>query len=154
MLFRSAAITGTNGKTSVANFCRQIWEFCGKDAASMGTLGVVSRAAGLKGGESLTTPDSVGLHEILSNLAKSEVNYLALEASSHGLHQSRLSGVNVQIAAMTNISRDHLDYHKTFDAYFDAKMMLFTDILAGDGVAVLNAEIGRASCRARVFRAV
>jgi UDP-N-acetylmuramoyl-L-alanyl-D-glutamate--2,6-diaminopimelate ligase len=131
-------ITGTNGKSSVAGFTRQIWALLGHNSASMGTLGL--DADGFEAGPSLTTPDPVTLHETLSDLASAGIQHLALEASSHGLDQYRLDGVRFAAAAFTNFSRDHLDYHKTEAAYFDAKLRLFRFLLPHDGAAVLNAD--------------
>ena len=109
------AVTGTSGKTSVASFTRQIWTTLGFAAASIGTVGVVS-PKGEKYG-SLTTPDPVELHRTLDQLAGEGVTHLALEASSHGLDQHRLDGVRIAAGAFTNLSRDHLDYHPTMEAY-------------------------------------
>ena len=119
-----AAVTGTSGKTSVAAFTRQIWAALGDQAASIGTIGVVS-PKGEKYG-SLTTPDPVELHRTLDALAGEGVTHLALEASSHGLDQHRLDGVRIAAGAFTNLSRDHLDYHATLEDYLAAKLRLFT----------------------------
>ncbi len=141
-----AAVTGTNGKTSVVTFLGQLWAKLGLHAASAGTLGIATYgfAAGdtprLEHQIALTTPDSVDLHRSLSELAASGVERLAMEASSHGLEQYRLDGVRVAAAAFTNLSRDHLDYHGTMEEYLRAKVRLFSDILAGDGTAVVNAD--------------
>jgi UDP-N-acetylmuramoyl-L-alanyl-D-glutamate--2,6-diaminopimelate ligase len=132
------AVTGTSGKTSVADFARQIFAALGHQAASLGTIGVVKPDGSLYG--SLTTPDPVTLHKILAELADEGVTHLALEASSHGLDQHRLDGVRIKAAAFTNLGRDHLDYHPTMEAYLSAKMRLFTEILPEDGVAVVNAD--------------
>ena len=132
------AVTGTSGKTSVADFTRQIFASLGHQAASLGTIGVVKPDGSLYG--SLTTPDPVSLHKILAKLAEEGVTHLALEASSHGLDQHRLDGVSIKAAAFTNLGRDHLDYHPTMEAYLAAKMRLFTEVLPEDGVAVLNAD--------------
>jgi UDP-N-acetylmuramoyl-L-alanyl-D-glutamate--2,6-diaminopimelate ligase len=134
-----AAVTGTNGKTSVASFVRQIWEAMGIRAASLGTVGIT----GPRGSTYLehTTPDPVTLHEALARLAEDHVDHLALEASSHGLAQYRLDGVRISAAGFTNITRDHLDYHATFEAYFDAKMRLFSELLAEGAPAVINADV-------------
>ncbi|NQW12043.1 MAG: UDP-N-acetylmuramoyl-L-alanyl-D-glutamate--2,6-diaminopimelate ligase [Alphaproteobacteria bacterium] len=132
-----AAVTGTNGKTSVAEFTRQMWATLGHEAASLGTLGV-TRATGTEG-PSLTTPDPVRLHTALRDLARNGVDHAVIEASSHGLDQARLDGVTVQAAAFTNLSRDHLDYHGTVEAYRAAKLRLF-DRVAADGTAVLNLD--------------
>ncbi|MEE9140424.1 MAG: UDP-N-acetylmuramoyl-L-alanyl-D-glutamate--2,6-diaminopimelate ligase [Alphaproteobacteria bacterium] len=133
-----AAVTGTNGKTSVAGFVRQIWERLGFCAGSIGTLGVIAPGSERPG--ALTTPDPVELHKILSDLAGRGVEHLALEASSHGLEQYRLDGVRVSAAGFTNLSRDHLDYHDGMEAYFRAKMRLFDSVMAPGGTAVLNAD--------------
>lgn len=133
-----AAVTGTNGKTSVAYFLRQIWLACGKPAASLGTIGVVlpQRVIELKH----TTPEPVELHGLLKLLKDEGINHLAIEASSHGLDQHRLDGLKLSAAGFTNISRDHLDYHHTPEDYLAAKLRLFRDLLAGDGIAVVNAD--------------
>ena len=133
-----SAVTGTNGKTSVVSFVRQIWEGLGREAASLGTLGV--DAPGYQTSKGLTTPDPADLHECLALLNKRGVENVALEASSHGLDQYRLDGVNISIAGFTNISRDHLDYHGSKEKYFYAKQRLFTEVLMEDGVSVLNAD--------------
>jgi UDP-N-acetylmuramoyl-L-alanyl-D-glutamate--2,6-diaminopimelate ligase len=144
-----AAVTGTSGKTSVAAFTRQIWAALGRKAASIGTIGVVtpptppSPASGRgKGGGygALTTPDPVELHRILDRLAGDGVTHLALEASSHGLDQHRLDGVRIAIASFTNLSRDHLDYHGTQEAYLRAKLILFERLVAADGTAVVEVD--------------
>ncbi|MGZ9105460.1 MAG: UDP-N-acetylmuramoyl-L-alanyl-D-glutamate--2,6-diaminopimelate ligase, partial [Rhodoplanes sp.] len=134
-----AAVTGTNGKTSVVNFLRQIWSMLGLRAASMGTLGI--KAPNFEATGSLTTPDPVELHRALAQLADDGVHYLALEASSHGLEQNRLDGLRIKAAAFTNLSRDHLDYHGSMDAYFAAKRRLIGELLADGGTAVLNADV-------------
>lgn len=134
-----AAVTGTNGKSSVAGFARQIWEGLGLPAASLGTLGLepaLAETAGL----SLTTPDPVLLHHLLAELAGRKIDHLAMEASSHGLEQFRLDGVRIRIAIFTTLSRDHLDYHGSMAAYLNAKLRLFRELLAEKGTAVLNAD--------------
>lgn len=134
------AVTGTNGKTSIANFTRQLWQFLGLRAASMGTLGVQSPESFIPLGH--TTPDPVQIHRTLNGLALSGVDHLAMEASSHGLAQYRLDGVNITAAAFTNLTRDHLDYHEDFDDYLFAKMRLIGEILKPGSIAVLNSEAG------------
>ena len=133
-----AAVTGTNGKTSVVTFLRQIWTGLGAKAASAGTLGIVAK--GFENRKSLTTPDSAELHRNLRDLARFGIRRLALEASSHGLSQHRLDGVRVAIAGFTNLTRDHLDYHGSMDDYLATKLRLFTEIIAADGTAVINAD--------------
>ena len=132
------AVTGTNGKTSVAVFVRQIWEQLGFRAASLGTIGVV----GPGGTEYLqhTTPDPVKLHATLARLAEDHVQHLAVEASSHGLSQYRLDGLQLAAGAFTNLTRDHLDYHGSLDDYFEAKMRLFTELLPRGAPAVINMD--------------
>nr|WP_328702861.1 UDP-N-acetylmuramoyl-L-alanyl-D-glutamate--2,6-diaminopimelate ligase [Arenibaculum pallidiluteum] len=133
------AVTGTNGKTSTVQFTRQIWERLGRRAASLGTLGVTAR--GLDRYGSLTTPDTVSLHATLAELADAGIDHLAMEASSHGLDQHRLDGVRILSAGFTNLSRDHLDYHGSMDAYLAAKAMLFDRVLVPGGAAALNADV-------------
>src|SRR6201999_2092927 len=133
-----AAVTGTNGKTSVASFLRQIWAALGHPAASLGTVGLVSP----KGEEysNLTTPDPIALHKIVDRLAGEGVTHLALEASSHGLDQHRLDGLQLSAGGFTNITRDHLDYHPSFDDYRSAKLKLFMNVLPEKAGAVISAD--------------
>lgn len=131
------AVTGTNGKTSVSSFCRQIWEVLGLAGVNLGTTGVEGAwAYPLKH----TTPEPITLHRVMAEAAANGVTHVAMEASSHGLDQRRLDGVLLAAAGFTNFTQDHLDYHETFDAYFAAKMGLFTRVLAEDGVAVVNLD--------------
>ncbi|MDR3514390.1 MAG: UDP-N-acetylmuramoyl-L-alanyl-D-glutamate--2,6-diaminopimelate ligase [Azospirillaceae bacterium] len=134
-----AAVTGTNGKTSTVQFCRQLWAALGCQAGALGTLGVT--APGLDHYGAWTTPDPVILHQTLAELSAHGIDHLAMEASSHGLDQFRLDGVRIQVAGFTNLSRDHLDYHGDMDAYFTAKAALFDRILPSGGSAVLNADV-------------
>jgi UDP-N-acetylmuramoyl-L-alanyl-D-glutamate--2,6-diaminopimelate ligase len=133
-----AAVTGTNGKTSVVHFTREIWTALGHPAASLGTLGLVT-AAERRPGE-LTTPDPAALHRDLAALAGQGIEHVAIEASSHGLHQFRLDGVSVAAAAFTNLTRDHLDYHGDMAHYRAAKDHLFTTLLVPSGSAILNRD--------------
>lgn len=135
-----AAVTGTNGKSSVVTFLRQIWCRLGYKAASMGTLGV--RAPGREDSLAHTTPDPVTIHRILAELADDGVDHLALEASSHGLDQRRLDGIRIASAAFTNLSRDHLDYHADSEDYLAAKMRLFDTVMAPAGTVVVYAGSG------------
>jgi UDP-N-acetylmuramoyl-L-alanyl-D-glutamate--2,6-diaminopimelate ligase len=132
------AVTGTSGKTSVAAFTRQIWTALGHRAASIGTVGVVSPRGATYG--SLTTPDPVALHRTLDALAGDEITHLAIEASSHGLDQYRLDGLHIAAGAFTNITRDHLDYHLSFEAYFAAKLRLFAVLIESGGAAVIDVD--------------
>lgn len=152
-----AAVTGTNGKTSVATFTRQIWQALGHDAASLGTLGLQPPRADAPA--SLTTPDPVELHRCLATLTRDHIDHVVLEASSHGLDQSRLDGIRVSAAAFTNLTRDHLDYHGTMEAYLAAKLRLFTGLLQEGGAAVVNIDDPAgadvvAACRARGVRLI
>jgi len=134
----AVAVTGTNGKTSVASFLRQLWAKEGFQAASLGTIGVVSP----NGTQTLrhTTPEPIELHTLLAGLARDGVTHLALEASSHGLQQRRLDGVTLAAGAFTNISRDHLDYHASFEDYFAQKLRLFGDLLPPGASAVVDMD--------------
>ena len=132
------AVTGTSGKTSVAEFTRQVFAALGHASASLGTIGLVKPDGSVYGG--LTTPDPVSLHKTLAELAGEGVTHLSFEASSHGLDQHRLDGVRLKAAAFTNLGRDHLDYHPTMEAYLAAKLRLFTELLPAGGVAVVNAD--------------
>jgi UDP-N-acetylmuramoyl-L-alanyl-D-glutamate--2,6-diaminopimelate ligase len=139
----TVAVTGTNGKTSVTSFCRQIWAALNQSSASIGTLGVEAPQldwAQPAGSYNLTTPDSVTLHNEMSDLAKAGVTHLAMEASSHGLEQYRLDGVHLMAAGFTNLTRDHLDYHGSMGAYFNAKARLFSEVLPAGSLAVINAD--------------
>lgn len=132
------AVTGTAGKTSVASFTRQIYAAAGLPAASIGTTGVQSPKTMIEG--ALTTPDPVVLHKILHDLVTEGTNHVAMEASSHGLDQRRLDGVELAAAAFTNIGRDHMDYHPTVEDYFAAKMRLFDTLLGKGRPAVIFAD--------------
>jgi len=136
------AVTGTDGKTSTADFFRQFCHHMGKTSASIGTLGILSGNGEMLFPSTLTTPDAIELHKILAEL---KADYVCMEASSGGLHQHRLDGVTLQAAAFTNLARDHLDYHKTEEAYFAAKLRLFDSLLPEGGTAVLNQDDARFS---------
>ncbi|PWB81636.1 MAG: UDP-N-acetylmuramoyl-L-alanyl-D-glutamate--2,6-diaminopimelate ligase [Methylocystaceae bacterium] len=133
-----AAVTGTSGKSSVVDFLRQIWIALGREAASLGTIGVVDKTGAHYG--SLTTPGPVALHETLDELAAGGVTHLAMEASSLGIDQCRLDGVRLGVGAFTNFSRDHLDHHADLEEYFSAKMRLFDTLLQPGQTAVVDAD--------------
>jgi UDP-N-acetylmuramoyl-L-alanyl-D-glutamate--2,6-diaminopimelate ligase len=131
------AVTGTNGKTSVSTFVRQIWIEMGLQAVNLGTTGVEGAwSAPL----AHTTPEPITLHRTLAQAARHGITHGAMEASSHGLDQRRLDGVTLRAAGFTNFTQDHLDYHETFEAYFDAKAGLFARVLPEDGTAVINID--------------
>ncbi|GAA3996019.1 UDP-N-acetylmuramoyl-L-alanyl-D-glutamate--2,6-diaminopimelate ligase [Sphingomonas humi] len=129
------AVTGTNGKTSTVEMTRQLWRMAGQRSASVGTLGVTTADDQVKTG--LTTPDIVTFLSNLSGLRTMGITHVAYEASSHGLDQYRSEGLTVSAAAFTNFSRDHLDYHGTMEAYFEAKMRLFDEVVDDHGTAVV-----------------
>ncbi|WP_425300346.1 UDP-N-acetylmuramoyl-L-alanyl-D-glutamate--2,6-diaminopimelate ligase [Pukyongiella litopenaei] len=134
------AVTGTNGKTSVASFLRQIWAALGREAVNLGTTGVEGAwSAPL----AHTTPEPITLHRVLAEAARHGITHAAMEASSHGLEQRRLDGVRLAAAGFTNFTQDHLDYHESFDAYFAAKAGLFRRVLSEDGTAVINLDDDR-----------
>ncbi|MDN5247868.1 MAG: UDP-N-acetylmuramoyl-L-alanyl-D-glutamate--2,6-diaminopimelate ligase [Wolbachia endosymbiont of Tyrophagus putrescentiae] len=134
----AAAVTGTNGKTSVVEFCRQIWQHAGYNAASIGTLGI--RISDNIRHNNLTTPDADDLYAILHEINKKNIENVVLEASSHGIDQYRIHGLKLRAAAFTNFSPDHLDYHGNIDKYFEAKKRLFYEILPEGETAILNAD--------------
>ncbi len=146
------AVTGTNGKTSAIAFYRQIQTLLGRKAAALGTLGLTVGETPSDSG--LTTPDALTLHRTLADLASRDATHVGMEASSHGLHQHRLDGVNLSAAAFTNFSRDHLDYHPDMNAYLQTKTRLFCECLEPGKTAALNADIPeygrlRAACTQR-----
>ncbi len=138
------AVTGTNGKTSVAGFCRQMFASAGFKSASMGTLGVRVSAPGVADEQitppGLTTPDAADVAELMARVAQAGVTHLALEASSHGIDQRRLDGVRLAAAGFLNLTQDHLDYHGTMGVYRAAKLRLFETLLTRGRTAVLNAD--------------
>ena len=135
-----AGITGTNGKTSTACFAADLWTMCGENAGSLGTLGAT--ASGFEHKLQHTTPEPVTLHNVMHKMATSGVTHLAMEVSSHGLAQYRADGVRFSIAAFTNLSQDHLDYHEDFEDYFGAKKRLFAKLLPDVGAIVVNMDGG------------
>jgi UDP-N-acetylmuramoyl-L-alanyl-D-glutamate--2,6-diaminopimelate ligase len=133
-----AAVTGTSGKTSVAQFAREIWQTLGRQSASIGTLGLVTAKETRYG--SLTTPDAITLHRMLDEISGNGISHLAMEASSHGLAMNRLDHVRIKAAAFTNLSHDHLDFHETMENYLETKRRLFVEVLPEGGAAVINAD--------------
>ncbi|MFP4519034.1 MAG: UDP-N-acetylmuramoyl-L-alanyl-D-glutamate--2,6-diaminopimelate ligase [Oceanicaulis sp.] len=133
-----AAVTGTNGKSSTVEFLRQIWASAGLEAAALGTLGV-TRASG-RTDVGYTTPDAIALHRSIDALTREGVTHLAMEASSHGLKQKRMDAVKVTAAAFTNLTQDHLDYHRDFEDYFNAKLGLFNRVAEAGAPAVIHMD--------------
>ncbi|MDR1694801.1 MAG: UDP-N-acetylmuramoyl-L-alanyl-D-glutamate--2,6-diaminopimelate ligase [Lactobacillaceae bacterium] len=132
------AVTGTNGKTSIASFCAQMFKKLGLKSATIGTLGVVSDDYSFDFG--VTTPDAIEFHKTLQKLAENGVEAVAYEASSHGLDQHRAEDVDLKAAGFTNLTQDHLDYHKNMEDYLLAKKKLFTEVLPQNGIAIINAD--------------
>lgn len=132
------AVTGTNGKTSIASYCAQIFNKLGLKSATIGTLGIVSDDYNYDFGT--TTPDAIEFHKSLQTLAKNGVEAVTFEASSHGLDQFRIDNTPIKAAGFTNLTQDHLDYHKDMSDYMQAKKRLFAEVLPQDGIAVLNAD--------------
>jgi UDP-N-acetylmuramoyl-L-alanyl-D-glutamate--2,6-diaminopimelate ligase len=129
------AVTGTNGKTSTVEMTRQIWRMMGHRSASIGTLGVTTSDDQVKTG--LTSPDIVTFLSNVAGLKRMGISHVAYEASSHGLDQYRAECVPLAAVAFTNFSRDHLDYHASMDAYFEAKMRLFDEVIEPGRTAVV-----------------
>ena len=137
---RVYAVTGTSGKSSIVWFCRELCLMNGIKAGSIGTMGVFGDDYAEEG--SLTSPEPVVLHKAIARLkSETQMTDLFLEASSHGIDQERIAGLDIHVAAFTNLSHEHLDYHETLEAYFNAKMRLFTVFLEQGGAAVINADI-------------
>lgn len=132
------AVTGTNGKTSTVELTRQLWRMAGHPAASIGTLGVTTGQDRVTTG--LTTPDIVTFLANMSGLASEGITHAAFEASSHGLDQYRTEGLRVAAGAFTNLTRDHLDYHGTMEAYLAAKLRLASEVVADKGALVVWAD--------------
>ncbi len=132
------AVTGTNGKTSSVEMARQMWRMLGHRSASIGTLGVTTADDQVKTG--LTTPDIVTFLNNMAGLKRMGISHVAYEASSHGLDQHRAEGVPLKAVGFTNFSRDHLDYHQTMDAYFEAKMQLVGRLAEPGAAAVVWAD--------------
>jgi len=138
---RLVGVTGTNGKTTTVGMLRHLLDERDARAASIGTLGVLVGSEGVvhPGGNGLTTPGPVELQRLLRELVDAGVRTVAMETSSHALHQHRLDTLRFAAGVFTNLTRDHLDYHGTMEAYLGAKAMLI-DLLAPGGTAVVNAD--------------
>ncbi len=136
------AVTGTNGKTSIANFYYQILKYNNREVATIGTLGVTSKKFKLKTDN--TTLDSINIHKTLKRLKKSNIDNVIIEASSHGLKQFRLNNINFNTALFTNLSRDHLDYHKTYQDYLNSKLILFNKLVKKNGNIIYDDRVSQA----------
>ncbi len=136
------AVTGTNGKSSVAHFLSQIWTYSGIKSSNLGTLGLFIEQKSVSPENitipNLTTPDPVTFHMIMEYLVAQNVNHCVFEASSHALEQKRCYSATLTAAAFTNLASDHLDYHKTKEAYLATKLKLFQEILPSDKPAVIS----------------
>jgi UDP-N-acetylmuramoyl-L-alanyl-D-glutamate--2,6-diaminopimelate ligase len=146
----TVAVTGTNGKSSIVSFARQLWTGLGHAAASVGTLGVETASTSVP--LALTTPDPIALHRVLAELARGGVDHAAIEASSHALAQRRVDGVRLAAAAFSNLTRDHFDYHGSEAAYLAAKASLFSEVLPEGAAAVLNADVPEYAALAAIAR--
>ena len=133
------AVTGTNGKSSVANFYFQILKNLKINSAAIGTLGIFYKNKVKR--TNLTTPDIITIHKELNFFKKKKIDNVCLEASSHGLHQNRLDGINFTAGIFTNFTQDHLDYHKNLKNYLRAKLYLFSSLLKKNSFAILDTDI-------------
>jgi UDP-N-acetylmuramoyl-L-alanyl-D-glutamate--2,6-diaminopimelate ligase len=138
---RLVGVTGTNGKTTTVGMLRHLLDTPTSRCASIGTLGVLVGSEGIEipGGSGLTTPGPVELQRVLRQLVDAGVGTVAMETSSHALHQRRVEGLRFSAGVFTNLTRDHLDYHVTMEAYLAAKALL-VESLTADGVAIVNAD--------------
>ena len=132
------AITGTNGKTTSAFLMNAMLEAEGRKTALLGTI--KNKIGDKSVPASLTTPGLLDLYDFASRAVEAGCTDLVMEASSHSLHQGRVAGIKFRSGLFSNLTQDHLDYHKTMDAYFEAKKLLFTKYLADNGVAVINID--------------
>ncbi len=133
------AVTGTNGKSSVADFFCQILDLNKVPVGSIGTLGIKTGKKFKK--SKLTSPDIISLHRQLSFFKKLKINNVIIEASSHGLHQGRLDGLNIKIAIFTNFSQDHLDYHKNMKHYLRSKLILISKLLDKNKTVISDSSL-------------
>ncbi len=134
-----AAITGTNGKSSTVHMVKELWKFLHCPHVSMGTLGIFFNDKKINlDGPSLTTYEEKRFLKVLDFMSQERIQHLVFEASSHGLHQDRIAKSSLTTAAFTNLTHDHLDYHKTFDEYKKAKLRLFDHYLNSGQTAILN----------------
>ena len=144
------AVTGTNGKSSVANFYFQILKNLKINSAAIGTLGIFYKNKVKR--TNLTTPDIITIHKELNFLKKNKIDNVCLEASSHGLHQNRLDGINFTAGIFTNFTQDHLDYHKNLKNYLQAKLYLFSSLLKKNSFAILDTDIPEFSIISKICK--
>ena len=144
------AVTGTNGKSSVANFYFQILKNLKINSAAIGTLGIFYKNKVKR--TNLTTPDIITIHKELNFLKKKKIDNVCLEASSHGLHQNRLDGINFTAGIFTNFTQDHLDYHKNLKNYLQAKLYLFSSLLKKNSFAILDTDIPEFSIISKICK--
>jgi UDP-N-acetylmuramoyl-L-alanyl-D-glutamate--2,6-diaminopimelate ligase len=144
------AVTGTNGKTTVAFLVRSCIQKAGAKCGLIGTI-LYDTCSGQSSESTLTTPDSLSIAEMTDKMVKNGAKYMVIEASSHALSQNRLAGINFKAAAFTNLTGDHLDYHKTKEEYLAAKTKLFLS-LSHDATAVLNKQSPEAELIAEKIR--
>lgn len=133
-----AGVTGTNGKTTTAFLIDAALRHASKVTGLLGTI--ETRIAGRPKSASLTTPESLDLQRLLKEMVDEGVTHASLEVSSHALVQERVRGLLFTAAVFTNLTRDHLDYHGGFEAYFEAKKLLFTKHLHPQGTAIVNLD--------------
>ena len=131
-------ITGTNGKTTTATLTKAILDNAGHKTAQIGTLGLI--ADDVDHEQTMTTPDAISIQKILHNLKEKSFTHVVMEVSSHALDQSRVADIDFNIAAFTNLSPEHLDYHFTIENYFQSKMKLFKN-LNKNSKAIINVKI-------------
>ncbi len=132
------AVTGTNGKSSVADFFHQLFTLNGLPVATIGTLGIKTKT--MKKSD-LTSLDVISLHKELQNLKEKNIENVLVEASSHGLDQGRLNGINIKAGIFTNFSQDHMDYHKSMKKYLEAKLILFNRLLKKNSYVITDNNI-------------
>ena len=144
------AVTGTNGKTSVADIFYQIFRIYKLPVATIGTLGIKYNDKTIK--TNLTSPDTINLHKYLNFLKKKKINNVIIESSSHGLDQKRLHHINFKGAIFTNFSQDHLDYHRNMKSYLNAKLILFRQILKKNSTIISDKSIKQFSVLKKISK--
>lgn len=136
----AVGITGTNGKTTTTNLLKQLWQLSGYNAALIGTLGVEIDKEFITGER--TTPEADQLQSLTALIVERKMTHLAMEVSSHAIDQFRVEGCHYKVVAFTNLTQDHLDYHKSMDNYFAVKAKLFTAGYADSAIINIDDEYG------------